>query len=129
MSSEESTPTRFGVRFKKSAYWEFKKLDGSVKLKVAAQLLKIQENPLAGEPLGNKMGIDLTGYRKTYVDHKRVRIVWEVQAERVVILVMGIGPRDKGEIFRLVAQRFQEPEVDLAGRLTDDEPKAPEGTE
>lgn len=115
MNSRQSTPSKFGVRFKASAYHEFKQLDGSVKPKVAAQLLKTQRNPLAGEPLGNRMGIDLTGYRRIYVDRKRIRIVWQVRAEEVVIVIVGIGPRDKGEIYHLVAQRFREQDLDPSG--------------
>lgn len=108
MSSAESTPSKVRLVFKKSAAEEFAKLDGSVKSKVAAQLQKIQENPLTGEPLGNKMGFNLTGYRKIYVDKKRIRIVWHVGVAGVVVTVIGIGPRDKGEVYRLVAERLGE---------------------
>lgn len=110
MNSAEST-RRFRVLFKAAALEEFKRLDNSVKRKIAAQLLKIQENPLAGEPLGNKHGIDLTGLRKIYVDNKRLRIVWQVRAREAVVVILGIGPRDKGEIYRLVADRFREKET------------------
>lgn len=115
MNSGKSTPSEFRVLFKESAYREFEVLDGSVKRKVAAQLLKIQENPLSGEPLGHKMGVNLTGYRKIYVDKKRIRIVWEVQAERVVVLVMGIGKREKGEIYKLIASRLGEKDIAPGG--------------
>ncbi len=110
MSLKESTPNSFRVVFKQSAYDEFKRLDNSVKLKVAAQLLKIQGNPLVGEALGNKFGIDLTGLRRIYVDNRRLRIIWEVQWDRVIVLVFGIGSRDKEEIYKLVARRFKEKE-------------------
>lgn len=116
MSSGELIPPKSRVLFKQSAYKEFKKLDGSVKRLVAAQLLKTEQNPLAGEPLGSKHGIDLRGLRKIYVDDKRMRIVWEVQADRVVVIVFGIGPREKGEIYRSVAERFEEGIVTLLGR-------------
>lgn len=111
MNSGRQIRADWRLVFKRSAYEEFKTLDGSVRRKVAAQLLTIRGNPLVGEPLGNKMGINLTGYRKIYVDRKRIRIVWEVRARDVVIVVLGIGPRDKGEIYRLVARRAQEPDV------------------
>lgn len=61
----------FTVRFKASAWKEFKALDGSLKPLVVAQLRKIQDNPLAGEPLGNRMGIDLTGYRERAGDPEK----------------------------------------------------------
>ena len=108
MSSEKSTQSEFRLVFKVSAYREFKALDRSVKLKVAAQLLKIQTNPLIGEPLGNRMGVDLTGFRRIYVDKKRLRIIWQVRASEVTVLVIGIGPRDKGEVYLTVARRLAE---------------------
>lgn len=112
MNSEEATQNpKFQIVFKRSAYEELKRLDNSVKPKVLAQLLKLQENPLAGEPLGNKRGINLTGYRKIYVDKGRLRIVWQVRLDKVVVVILGIGPRDKGEIYRLVADRLKEQEM------------------
>jgi len=92
------------LTFKRSAWEEVIELDGSVKKKVLAQLVKICDNPLAGEPLGG----DLAGYRKIYVNDKRLRIVWQVQPNKVVIL--GVGKRDKSEIYRLIKGRFGEEE-------------------
>ena len=94
--------------FKASAYQEFKALDKSVKLKVAVQLLKIQTDPLIGEPLGNRIGVDLTGFREICVDRKRMRIIWQVRASEVTVVVVGIGPRDKGEVYLTVARRLAE---------------------
>ncbi len=108
MSSEKSTQSEFRLLFKASAYQEFKALDKSVKLKVAAQLLKIQANPLTGEPFGNRMGVDLTGFRRVCVDRERMRIIWQVNASEVTVLVIGIGPRDKGEVYLTVARRLAE---------------------
>ncbi|MGE5590101.1 MAG: type II toxin-antitoxin system RelE family toxin [Bacillota bacterium] len=105
MSSDESTPTSMKLTFKRSAWQEAIDLDGSVKKKVLAQLLKIRDNPLTGEPLRG----DLAGCRKIYVNDKRLRIVWQVQPGRVVIL--GVGKRDKDEIYRLVQGRFDEQET------------------
>ncbi len=99
------------VVFKKSAYEEFRELDGGVKKKVLAQLIKVRDNPLSGEPLGNKRGHDLTGYRKIYVDNRRVRIVWRFDLDRIVVVVMGIGPRDKGEVYMHILDRLAESEA------------------
>lgn len=101
----------FEVCFKSSAWHEFKELDGSLKPLVAAQLVNIRENPLAGEPLGNKMGIDLTGYRKIYVARKKIRIVWQVLGDRAVVLVIGIGKRDKGEVYKTISRRLADHET------------------
>lgn len=119
MNLEASNQTKWKVWFKESAYKEFKQLDGSVKRKVAAQLLKIEQNPFVGESLGNKMGVNLTGYRKIHVDKKRVRIVWKIDAARVVVTIMGIGPRDKGEIYKLIINRMSEGLVRINGEKSD----------
>lgn len=106
MISEESTPTN-GVKlaFKRSAWDEVRRLDGSVKKKVLAQLIKIRDNPFTGEPLGR----NLASCRKIYVNDKRLRVVWQVMSGKAVVL--GVGKRDKGEIYRLVQGRLDEEEV------------------
>ena len=109
------------LRFKASAFKEWQGLDGSLKVEVGAKLLKIAANPLAGEPLGHRHGMNLSGLRKMYVDRKRIRIVWRVEGNVVTIVtIFGIGPRAKGEIYRLVAQRFSEGVVDHRGRRDDE---------
>jgi mRNA interferase RelE/StbE len=45
----------------------FRHLDGSMRKPVAKQLKKLETAPLLGEHLGNKAGLDLTGYYKLYV--------------------------------------------------------------
>lgn len=116
MNSDDSQK-KTKLRFKRSAHTEWKDLDGSLKVEVGAKLLKIASNPLTGEPLGNKAGQDLSGLRKIYANKKRIRIVWEVSQDTITIVtIFGIGPRDKGEIYRLVAERFGEDVVDHRGR-------------
>jgi len=63
---------------------DFRRLDGSLKQPVANQLKKLATSPLLGEHLGNKAGLDLTGYYKLYVAKKSVRIVYRVIAEEVI---------------------------------------------
>lgn len=46
------------------ARYDFNSLDGSVKKRVLKQLVKLEQNPKYGEPLGNKAGINLDGYFK-----------------------------------------------------------------
>jgi mRNA interferase RelE/StbE len=58
------------------AHADFNKLDGSVKKQVLKQLVKLEQNPKCGIPLGNKAGINLEGYFKLYADKKRIRFVY-----------------------------------------------------
>lgn len=47
------------------AHVDFNRLDGSVKKQVLKQLVKLEQNPKYGTPLGNKAGINLEGYFQT----------------------------------------------------------------
>jgi len=65
------------VELIKEAQDDFNGLDGSVKKRVLKQLIKLEQNPKYGDPLGNKAGINLDGYFKLYADKKRIRIIYE----------------------------------------------------
>src|SRR3972149_414091 len=97
----------YKVEFLPEAAREFDGLDGSLKKVAAKQIEKLTERPELGEPLGKRMGIDLTGYRKIYFGKKAYRIVYEIQRHKLVILIIGIGKREREEIYREVARRLQ----------------------
>lgn len=97
----------YRVEFLPDAAHEFEALDGSLKRLAAKQIDKLAERPELGAPLGKRMGIDLTGYRKTYFGKKGYRIVYEIQRQRLVILIIGIGKRERAEIYREVAERLR----------------------
>ena len=96
----------YKIEFLPDAAREFDALDGSLKKLAAKQLDKIAERPELGETLGKRMGIDLTGYRKTYFGKKGYRIVYEIQRQRLVVLIIGIGKREREEIYREIARRL-----------------------
>jgi len=97
----------YKVEFLSEAAREFDALDGSLKRVAAKQIDKLAERPELGEPLGKRMGIDLTGYRKISFGKKGYRIVYEIQRERLMILIIGIGTRERAEIYREVARRLR----------------------
>ncbi len=97
----------YRVEFLSEAAREFEALDGALKKVAAKQIDKLAERPELGEPLGKRMGIDLTGYRKIYFGKKGYRIVYEIQRQKLVILIIGIGKRERAEIYREVAQRLR----------------------
>lgn len=97
----------YRIEFLPEAAREFEALDGSLKKIAAKQIDKLVERPELGEPLGKRMGIDLTGYHKIYFGKKAYRIVYEIQYQKVVVLIIGIGRREKAEIYPEVAQRLQ----------------------
>lgn len=70
---------------------DFRRLDGSLKQPVAKQLKKLETSPLLGEHLGNKAGLDLTGYYKLYAAKKSIRIVYRIIELKVVVEVVTIA--------------------------------------
>ncbi|MDD2402268.1 MAG: addiction module toxin RelE [Clostridia bacterium] len=97
----------YKIKFFKEAETEFKSLDNNLFLKISKVLAKLSANPLAySEPLGQKMGINLTGLRKVYVDNKRVRVVFMILDNRLIILVISINKRDRGKVYHLTNARI-----------------------
>lgn len=77
------------------------------KILVFKQLKKIATSPELGQPLGNKAGIDLTGYRKMYADQKKIRIVYAIINEEIVVEVMAVGKRDELEVYKKAQDRLE----------------------
>ncbi len=47
-----------------------------------------------GQPLGNKAGMDLTGYFKLYVVKKKIRIIYELKEKLLIVSIISIGKRE-----------------------------------
>ncbi len=85
---------------------DLKQLDHRALLLVFKQLKKLSQSPQLGNLLGNKAGMDLSGCRKMYVDHKRVRIVYRIIEEVIVVEVIAIAQRDDMSVYREASQRL-----------------------
>ena len=98
----------YKVIFTEDADDDLKSLDKSIRTQVIKKAIALQENPFLGDPLGNKFGLDLTGYYKLYVAKKSYRIVYRLLGEQIeVVEILGIGRRDKEKIYRLVVKRLK----------------------
>jgi mRNA interferase RelE/StbE len=98
----------YKVTFTEDAAKDLKSLDKSIRTQVINKAIALQDNPFLGDPLGNKFGLDLTGYYKLYVAKKAYRIVYRLVGEAIeVVEIVGIGKRDKEEIYRLVVKRLK----------------------
>jgi mRNA interferase RelE/StbE len=96
------------IEFIPEAEKDFAGLDGSMKSDIARKIDDLAENPYLGKPLGNKFGVNLTGFYKLYVGKKKYRIVYRLLSGEIEIIeIIGIGKRDKEEIYRLVANRLK----------------------
>jgi hypothetical protein len=54
-----------------------------------------------------KANLNLTGYRKIYVDNKRVRIVYKIINNTIKVFVIAIGKRDDMEVYKKTAERLK----------------------
>ena len=86
------------------AQTDFNRLDGSVKKLILKQLVKLEQNPKHGDPLGNKAGINLEGYFKLYADKKRIRIIYEEIDH--IIKIIAIDKREDMEVYRIALKRI-----------------------
>ena len=98
----------FKVEFIPEAVNDFDSLDGSLQKEVAKKVDALAENPFLGKPLGNKFGLDLTGFYKIYAAKKKYRIVYRLIGKNLeVIEIFGIGKREKKEIYKLILHRLK----------------------
>lgn len=72
-------------------YWF---LNNSKKIATSAEL---------GQVLGNKAGLNLSGCRKMYADKKKIRIVYTILEDEIIIEVIAIGKRDELEVYKKAA--------------------------
>ena len=95
----------YRIEFLPDAEKDFDSLDGSIRKEVAEKIDALVENPFLGKPFGKKFGVDLTRFYKLYVAKKKYRIVYRLVGKYIdVIEIVGIGKRDKEEVYKLVAR-------------------------
>ena len=98
----------YKIEFLPDAEKDFDALGGSIRKEVAKKIDALADNPFLGKPLGKKYGVDLTGFYKLYVSKKKYRIVCRLIGKHIeVIEIVGIGKRDKEEVYKLVARRLK----------------------
>ena len=77
-------------------------LDGSDRPLVEAALRKLTTDPqLRGYPLG----ANLAGFRALVVGKKKIRIIFKVISDQVVVFVIAIGHRRNDEVYLKAATR------------------------
>ena len=96
----------YSLKLHDKVYDDLKVLDNTLVIKVFKKLKQIQQSPQIGENLGNKNGMNLSGFKKVYIDKKRVRIVFEVQDDILTIYTIAIGQRDDMEVYKKAFDRL-----------------------
>jgi mRNA interferase RelE/StbE len=96
----------YKIVLKDEAEEELDELSDRERLLVFKQLKKISTSTELGIWLENKAGYDLSGCRKMYVDKKRIRIVYTMMEEQIMIEVIAIGKRDEMEVYKKASERL-----------------------
>lgn len=99
----------YSVSFIPEAAAEYKALDGSVRVSVAKRIDELEANPFLGHRLGNRHGMDLSGFFKLYAHHRQYRIVYRLLGSESieVIEIWGLGKREKEAVYRALAHRLR----------------------
>lgn len=100
-------------RLTPAAMKDLKRLDGSQRKQVVKALDRLVSNPLPkseggfGSPLGNKNGVDLTGFLKIKLRGAGLRIVYKLVRIEGVAYVIIIGARVDDEVYEEAERRMQ----------------------
>ncbi len=96
----------YSLKLHDKVYDDLKVLDNALVIKVFKKLKQIQQSPQIGENLGNKNGMNLSGFKKVYIDKKRVRIVFQVQDDILTVYTIAVGQRDDMEVYKKAFDRL-----------------------
>jgi mRNA interferase RelE/StbE len=78
-----------------SVYKDLNKLSKAQEVLIFKQFKKIVTSPELGELLGNKAGYNLSGCRKMYADKKKIRIVYRIVDDEIVVEVIMISKKEE----------------------------------
>ncbi len=91
----------YELAFHPQALREWKKLDGTLKTQLKKKLIERLQNPhvpadrLAGHASRYKIKLRQSGYR----------LVYEVRDQQLIVLVLAIGKRERGQIYQQAQNR------------------------
>lgn len=92
---------------------DLKRLDHSVAVQVQKTIRRVQKNPYPkqeggyGTPLGNRMGIDLTGCMKIKFRRIGIRVVYKLMQQDGVMKIIVVSARADNEVYRLAEARLK----------------------
>jgi len=113
------------IRITEEARKDYLKVEGSLKKRVLAGILKVSKAPLPnpdgyGKPLGNKNGNNLTGFFKIKYRGIGIRVVYTLVLEETVMNIIVISERDDNYCYDLAAELYQKYGDDIFNNIFDD---------
>lgn len=100
------------VKYLPEALDDLRKLDGSQKIRIRKAIQKVCQNPLPeteggyGKLLGNKSGINLSGFLKIKLRGSGLRIVYQLIRQGDHMLVIVIGVREDEQAYEVAQKRI-----------------------
>lgn len=127
-SSEKQRKHKYRLLFHPEALAEWNALDGSIKKPLKKLLAKRLDNPhVPGGALDN----DLIGCYKIKLNKQGVRLVYRVEDDALIVMVMAVDRREDSLVYRSALARLVETVKTLANAaktaLTRDAPVRPAG--
>ena len=104
--------SRWKIEFTEAARKDLSRLDGHQRRLVYKAIRKVVQDPLPhsaggyGIPLGNRCGFDLTGLLEIKLRGEGLRIIYELENERMIMRNIAIGRRPDLEIYGIAAKRI-----------------------
>lgn len=87
---------------------DFLGFDRSVQRAILKGLLKLRASPeLRGRALGSTHGGNLTGFRRLVVGNRDHRIIYKVEEDGTLVVVLVIADRADDECYRLAVSRLR----------------------
>jgi mRNA interferase RelE/StbE len=92
----------YSLEFDERAHRDLKNLDGSIRKQIQEKLEKIRKNP----ELWPLLKWSLFWLRKIYAVNKKIRIIYQVKNDKLVILVIAVGKRENEEVYKIATKRL-----------------------
>ncbi|MDP3840977.1 MAG: type II toxin-antitoxin system RelE/ParE family toxin [Oxalobacteraceae bacterium] len=105
---------KYRLLFLPSALREWQALDGSVKEPMRKLLRKRLDNPHVP---GGALHGELAGYYKIKLNKQGFRLVYGVEDDTLIVMVMAVDKREDGIVYRSVLARIREKAAALAQAL------------
>jgi mRNA interferase RelE/StbE len=111
MPSDKQHKYKYRLLFVPSALKEWQALDGSVKAPLRKLLRKRLDNPHVP---GGALHGDLAGYYKIKLNKQGIRLVYGVEDDALIVMVMAVDKRERGIVYRSVVDRLGDKAATLA---------------
>ena len=103
--SEAARKYKYRLLFLPSALREWQALDGSIKEPLRKLLQKRLNNP---HMPGGALHGELSGYYKIKLNKQGFRLVYCVEDDRLIVMVMAVDKREDGLVYRSVLGRMRD---------------------